>query len=66
MKGLRMVSSRELDPAASPLAFFGAELRRLRIAAGLSQDELGQVISFSGALVGRVEMAGRMPSRDFA
>jgi transcriptional regulator with XRE-family HTH domain len=61
-----MVSSRDLDPAASPLAFFGAELRRLRIAAGLSQDDLGQAICFSGALVGRVEMAGRMPSRDFA
>jgi transcriptional regulator with XRE-family HTH domain len=58
--------SRELDPGASPLAFFGAELRRQRVAASLSQDELGRVIMFSGALVGRIEMAERMPSRDFA
>ncbi len=61
-----MALSRELDPGASPLAFFGAELRRQRVAAGLSQDELGRVIMFSGALVGRIEMAERMPSRDFA
>jgi transcriptional regulator with XRE-family HTH domain len=61
-----MASARELDPGASTLAFFGAELRRHRIAAGLSQDDLGRAISFSGALVGRVEMAERMPSQDFA
>lgn len=61
-----MVSSRELDPGASTLAFFGAELRRHRTAAGMSQDDLGHAISYSGALVGRVEMAERMPSQDFA
>jgi transcriptional regulator with XRE-family HTH domain len=61
-----MASARELDPGASTLAFFGAELRRHRIAASLSQDDLGRVINFSGALVGRVEMAERMPSQDFA
>ena len=61
-----MASARELDPGASTLAFFGAELRRHRIAAGLSQDDLGRVINFSAALVGRVEMAERMPSQDFA
>jgi len=61
-----MASARELDPGASTLAFFGAELRRHRIAAGLSQDDLGRAINFSGALVGRVEMAERMPSQDFA
>ena len=61
-----MASARELDPGAGTLAFFGAELRRHRIAAGLSQDDLGRAINFSGALVGRVEMAERMPSQDFA
>lgn len=61
-----MVSSRELDPGASTLSFFGAELRRHRTAAGMSQDDLGHAINFSGALVGRVEMAERMPSQDFA
>jgi transcriptional regulator with XRE-family HTH domain len=61
-----MSALRDLDPASSVLAFFGAELRRLRTAAGLSQEELGQHISYSGSLVGMVETARRAPARDFA
>jgi transcriptional regulator with XRE-family HTH domain len=57
---------RELDPTAGPLEFFGAELRRARAAAGLSQDQLGQRLGYSGALVGKVEMGDRAPSQDFA
>jgi transcriptional regulator with XRE-family HTH domain len=57
---------RELDPGASPLAFFGAELRRARAAAGLSQEQLGQRMGYSGALVGKVETGDRAPSQDFA
>ena len=57
---------RELDPSAGPLHFFGAELRRARAAAGLSQDQLGQRLGYSGALVGKVEMGERAPSQDFA
>lgn len=58
--------SRDLDPAASVLAFFGAELRRLRADADLSQEQLAEQINYSPALVGVVETARRMPSRDFA
>jgi transcriptional regulator with XRE-family HTH domain len=61
-----MPVTRELDPGASPLAFFGAELRRARTAAGLSQEQLGQRIGYSAALVGKVETGERAPSRDFA
>jgi transcriptional regulator with XRE-family HTH domain len=61
-----MSALRDLDPASSVLAFFGAELRRLRTKAGLSQEELGQHISYSGSLVGMVETARRAPARDFA
>jgi transcriptional regulator with XRE-family HTH domain len=57
---------RELDPTAGPLNFFGAELRRARAAAGLSQDQLGQRLGYSGALVGKVETGDRAPSQDFA
>ena len=57
---------RELDPGAGPLNFFGAELRRARTAAGLSQDQLGQRLDYSGAQVGKVEMGERAPSADFA
>jgi transcriptional regulator with XRE-family HTH domain len=61
-----MTLNRELDPGASTLAFFGAELRRRRATAGKSQEDLGRAINFSGALVGRIETAARMPSQDFA
>ena len=57
---------RELDPSAGPLDFFGAELRRWRTTAGLSQEQLGQRVGYSGAQVGKVETGERAPSRDFA
>jgi len=57
---------RELDPGSSPLAFFGAELRRARSAAGLSQEQLGQRVGYSAAQVGKVETGERAPSQDFA
>jgi DNA-binding XRE family transcriptional regulator len=57
---------RELEPSASVLAFFGAELRRLRTDAGLSQEDLGQRVSYSGSLIGMIETARRAPTRDFA
>jgi transcriptional regulator with XRE-family HTH domain len=57
---------RELDPGAGPLKFFGAELRRARAAAGLSQDQLGQRLGYSSAQVGKVETGERAPSQDFA
>ena len=61
-----MPQARVLDPGSSLLAFFGAELRRRRLAAGLSQDQLGQAIRYSAALVGRIEVGERMPSPDLA
>ena len=61
-----MPVKRELDPGASPLAFFGSELRRARAAAGLSQEQLGQRVGYSAALVGKVETGERAPSQDFA
>jgi len=57
---------RELDPTTGPLDFFGAEVRRWRTAAGLSQEQLGQRVGYSGAQVGKVETGERAPSQDFA
>lgn len=57
---------RELDPSASVPAYFGAELRRYRKAAGLTQEELGEKISYTGALISLVEAAKRTPTRQFA
>jgi transcriptional regulator with XRE-family HTH domain len=61
-----MPQSRVLDPGSSLLAFFGAELRRRRAAAGTSQEQLGQAINYSAALVGRIEIGERVPSPEFA
>jgi transcriptional regulator with XRE-family HTH domain len=64
--GGAMAAPRELDPASSVLAFFGAELRRLRTQAGVSQEDLAQQIAYSASLVGMIETARRAPARDFA
>ncbi|MFJ6832556.1 Scr1 family TA system antitoxin-like transcriptional regulator [Streptomyces sp. NPDC091209] len=61
-----MPNIRELDPSASPLDYFGSELRRLREAARLKQGELGDIIFCTGSLIGQVETAHKVPTRDFA
>jgi len=57
---------RDLDPRAGPLDFFGAELRRARMAAGLSQEQLGQRVGYSGEQVAKAETGDRPPAQDFA
>lgn len=54
------------DAGNSPLVLFGDELRYWRLAAGLSQEQLGEQIGYSGAQVGAVENGRRMPRMDFA
>ncbi|WP_326591077.1 helix-turn-helix domain-containing protein [Streptomyces sp. NBC_01294] len=61
-----MVSMRDLDPSASPLDYYGYELRRLREAAGLKQAQLGEIIYCTGSLIGQVENTKRVPTRDFS
>ena len=56
-----MPAPRDLDASTSPLAFFGAELRFARLAAGLSQEQLGRRLGFSGDLVGKIETGERKP-----
>jgi Domain of unknown function (DUF5753) len=57
-----MPQARVLDPGSSLLAFFGAELRRRRTAAGLSQDQLGHAITYSAALA----IPGLLQTADYA
>ncbi|KPI33929.1 helix-turn-helix domain protein [Actinobacteria bacterium OV450] len=61
-----MVLARDLDPSASPLDYYGYELRRLREAAGLKQGQLGDIIYCTGSLIGQVECTKRVPTRDFS
>ncbi|MDH6123611.1 helix-turn-helix transcriptional regulator [Kitasatospora sp. GP82] len=61
-----MASPRSLDPSESPKAFYGAELRRLREAKGLSQDALGELVFCSGAYIGQMEAATRQPQKDLS
>ncbi|MEV0526984.1 helix-turn-helix transcriptional regulator [Streptomyces sp. NPDC050439] len=61
-----MVNIRDLDPSASPLDYYGSELRRLREAAGLKQGQLGGCIFCTASLIGQIETAKKVPTRDFS
>ncbi|MFD7029800.1 helix-turn-helix domain-containing protein [Streptomyces sp. NPDC059917] len=61
-----MVNISDLDPTASPLDYYGAELRRCREAAGLKQAQLGDIIYCTGSLIGQIETTRRVPTRDFS
>ncbi|MFG2131616.1 helix-turn-helix domain-containing protein [Streptomyces sp. NPDC048751] len=55
-----------LDPGASPLDYYGFELRRHREAAGLTQKQLGDIVNYTGSLVGQVETARKLPTSEFS
>ena len=57
---------RILDPGASPLHFFGAEVRHARMAAEMSQAELGSAAHCDGSVVSRVEAGLAEPPEGFA
>ncbi len=59
------MTSRDFDPAVSPLHVFGAMLRYYRVNAGLSQEQLGSRAFCSGDLVSKVEMGQRAPTEEF-
>ncbi|WP_329278241.1 helix-turn-helix domain-containing protein [Streptomyces sp. NBC_00691] len=61
-----MVNIRSLDPSASPLDYYGSELRRLREEADLSQAELGSILYCTASLVGQIETAKKVPTRQFS
>lgn len=61
-----MTQPSHLDPYTSPRAFYGAELRRVREAAGLSQGQLGERVFCSASYVSQFESAKRRPQRDLS
>ncbi|GGO81899.1 helix-turn-helix domain-containing protein [Wenjunlia tyrosinilytica] len=58
-----MTNIRELDPGSSPLAYYGAELRRMREDAGLTLQQLGGIVFCTGSLIGQIETARKAPTR---
>ncbi|MER5279103.1 helix-turn-helix transcriptional regulator [Streptomyces sp. NPDC002809] len=61
-----MANVQSLDPSASPLDYYGWELRRLREAAGLNQAQLGEIIFCTGSLIGQIETTKKIPTRNFS
>ncbi|MEV5958193.1 helix-turn-helix transcriptional regulator [Streptomyces sp. NPDC051987] len=61
-----MANIQNLDPTASPLDYYGWELRRQREAQGLTQGQLGDIIFCTGSLVGQIETTKKVPTRDFS
>ncbi|MET7932166.1 helix-turn-helix transcriptional regulator [Streptomyces sp. NPDC005322] len=59
-----MANVSELDPSASPLNYYGYELRRLRKAASLTLNQLGDIIFCTGSLIGQIETARKAPTRE--
>jgi transcriptional regulator with XRE-family HTH domain len=61
-----MAGKRDLDPGASPLHFFGAEVRRAREAAGMTLAELGGLVPCDASTVSRIESGQLSPAERFA
>ena len=61
-----MAGKRDLDPGASPLHFFGAEVRRAREAAAMTLAELGTRVPCDASTVSRVESGLLSPTERFA
>jgi transcriptional regulator with XRE-family HTH domain len=56
---------RELDPGASPAAFFGNEVREARTQAKMSQPSLGAAVGYDGTYVSKVETGAIVPDDVF-
>ncbi|BCB88874.1 helix-turn-helix domain-containing protein [Phytohabitans suffuscus] len=57
-------SPKNLEPTRSALHFFGAELRRLRQALGMSQADLGKLVFVHKDLIRKIEGAERRPNEE--
>lgn len=61
-----MPASRDLDPTMSPAHHFGAEVRRARVAAGMTLADLAGTVPCDPSMVSRIEAGEREPTERFA
>ncbi|OON80627.1 helix-turn-helix domain-containing protein [Streptomyces tsukubensis] len=61
-----MVNRKELDPESSPVAAYGAHVRRLREKHGWSQEELGERLGYSSQHISAVETGRKPPTLPFS
>ncbi len=57
---------RDLDPGASPLHFFGSEVRHARTSAGMTLADLAALVPCDASTVSRIEAGNREPTERFA
>ncbi|WP_330313242.1 helix-turn-helix transcriptional regulator [Streptomyces sp. NBC_00523] len=60
------MNRKQLNPEDSPVAAFGERLRRLRDERGWTQDELGEIMGYSGTHISAAETGRRSPTPRFA
>lgn len=60
------MNRKELDPAKSPRHAFGSQLRSSREALGLTQDQCGDRMGYSGTYISAVEVGRKSPTLKFA
>ena len=60
-----MPKLRQLNPGDSPLAYLGSEIRRARVAAGLTLAEFGALVPCDASTVSRVESGLLAPDEAF-
>lgn len=55
-----------ISPSSSPLAFFAAEVKRVRGTAGMTQEQLAETINYAPSTVAAIETCRLLPSQEFA
>jgi transcriptional regulator with XRE-family HTH domain len=60
-----MPAPKNIDPYESPLAFFGAAVRRHRLRLGLTQNQLGKQMNYSEDTISKIETGETVPTIEF-
>lgn len=61
-----VIGTLKFEPSSNPLAFFAAEIKRLRAKHGITQEQLAKDTASATATVAAIEQCRRLPSAGFA